>query len=71
MFYKGFYAQMYAYQGFKLVLNYSFVGQDFRQGLVFRTCVMEKWRIKLYFPSNVLNFTVVWPKIKYYNDFQL
>ena len=55
----------------KLVFQFPFVGHEFRQGPVFRMCVMEKWRIKLYFPSNVLNFTVVWHKIKYFNDFQL
>ena len=70
MFYKGFYAQMYVYQG-KLVFRFRFVGHEFRQGRVFRSFVMEKWRIKMYFLSNILNFTVVWHKIKYYNDFQL
>ena len=40
MFYKGFYAQMYVYQG-KLVFRFRFVGHEFRQGRVFRTCVME------------------------------
>ena len=47
----------------KLVFRFPFVGHEFRQGPVFRMCVMEKMENKaLFFLSNTLNFTVVWHK---------
>ena len=57
--------------GLALICGDAFNSKDmnFNKDQYFVRVQWKKWRIKLYFLSNVLNFTVVWHTIKYYYDF--